>query len=114
MTLLCFSVSLMPFSPQFLVELVPYLVHLVVGRLSLVKLFPRCSLSIPLGAYSDGCDDRVVWLIHCLCLFVQYSNSDTVVYVGCGERGNEMAEVYISLTLFVNPVLWFLRFFYLG
>lgn len=26
---------------------------------------------------------------------VQYSNSDTVVYVGCGERGNEMAEVCI-------------------
>lgn len=26
-------------------------------------------------------------------VFMQYSNSDTVVYVGCGERGNEMAEV---------------------
>jgi len=25
---------------------------------------------------------------------LQYSNSDAVVYVGCGERGNEMAEVY--------------------
>lgn len=25
---------------------------------------------------------------------MQYSNSDTVVYVGCGERGNEMAEVH--------------------
>jgi len=23
----------------------------------------------------------------------KYSNSDVVVYVGCGERGNEMAEV---------------------
>ncbi|KAG6735882.1 hypothetical protein POTOM_061445 [Populus tomentosa] len=50
--------SLMPFSPQFLVELVPYLVHLVVGK--------------------------------------TYSNSDTVVYVGCGERGNEMAEVLMD------------------
>lgn len=30
-------------------------------------------------------------------LHVQYSNSDTVVYVGCGERGNEMAEVCIFL-----------------
>lgn len=28
-------------------------------------------------------------------LFMQYSNSDTVVYVGCGERGNEMAEVCV-------------------
>jgi vacuolar-type H+-ATPase catalytic subunit A/Vma1 len=26
-------------------------------------------------------------------LDVQYSNSNAVVYVGCGERGNEMAEV---------------------
>ncbi|KAK9087892.1 hypothetical protein Syun_030286 [Stephania yunnanensis] len=24
--------------------------------------------------------------------FILYSNSDTVVYVGCGERGNEMAR----------------------
>jgi len=23
----------------------------------------------------------------------KYSNSDMIVYVGCGERGNEMAEV---------------------
>lgn len=30
-------------------------------------------------------------------VYVQYSNSDTVVYVGCGERGNEMAEVCIFL-----------------
>ncbi|KAK9118526.1 hypothetical protein Scep_016619 [Stephania cephalantha] len=27
---------------------------------------------------------------------MQYSNSDTVVYVGCGERGNEMAEVLMD------------------
>jgi V-type H+-transporting ATPase subunit A len=27
--------------------------------------------------------------------YLQYSNSDTVVYVGCGERGNEMAEVCV-------------------
>ncbi|KAK9169004.1 hypothetical protein Syun_001144 [Stephania yunnanensis] len=25
----------------------------------------------------------------------RYSNSDTVVYVGCGERGNEMAEILV-------------------
>ena len=31
---------------------------------------------------------------------LQYSNSDTVVYVGCGERGNEMAEVFF---LFFPP-----------
>lgn len=35
----------------------------------------------------------------------KYSNSDVIVYVGCGERGNEMAEVlkeFPELTLTVN------------
>lgn len=27
---------------------------------------------------------------------MQYSNSEAVVYVGCGERGNEMAEVLMD------------------
>lgn len=26
----------------------------------------------------------------------KYSNSDCIVYVGCGERGNEMAEVLME------------------
>jgi V-type H+-transporting ATPase subunit A len=26
----------------------------------------------------------------------KYSNSDGVIYVGCGERGNEMAEVLME------------------
>jgi vacuolar-type H+-ATPase catalytic subunit A/Vma1 len=26
----------------------------------------------------------------------KYSNSDLIVYVGCGERGNEMAEVLMD------------------
>ena len=35
----------------------------------------------------------------------KYSNSDVVIYVGCGERGNEMAEVLLEfpkLTAEVN------------
>ncbi|WJX15497.1 H(+)-transporting two-sector ATPase [Trifolium repens] len=56
------SVFLMPFSPQYLVGFVPYLELSVVEKQSLVRLY----LSIP--------------------------NSDAVIYVGCGERGNEMAE----------------------
>lgn len=28
----------------------------------------------------------------------KFSNSDAIVYVGCGERGNEMAEVSGSVT----------------
>ena len=41
-----------------------------------------------------------------LCVYVglrvcrsKYSNTDVVVYVGCGERGNEMAEVCIPAFL---------------
>jgi len=29
-------------------------------------------------------------------VLVQYSNSEAVAYVGCGERGNEMAEVLMD------------------
>ena len=35
-------------------------------------------------------------IYYCCLIFMQYSNSDTVVYVGCGERGNEMAEVLMD------------------
>ena len=44
--------------------------------------------------------------VHCVYFsdHVQYSNSDAVVYVGCGERGNEMAEVFFHLLFWnVNP-----------
>lgn len=27
----------------------------------------------------------------------KYSNSDVIIYVGCGERGNEMAEVKLII-----------------
>lgn len=27
----------------------------------------------------------------------KYSNSDVIIYVGCGERGNEMAEVCLLI-----------------
>ncbi|KAF9587287.1 hypothetical protein IFM89_000262 [Coptis chinensis] len=59
------SMFLMPFSLQFLEGLVLYLVHLVMEKQLLVKLF----LSTPIL---------------------------TLVYVGCGERGNEMAEVLMD------------------
>ncbi|KAI3844149.1 hypothetical protein MKW92_032043 [Papaver armeniacum] len=29
---------------------------------------------------------------------MQYSDSDTLVYVGCGEKGNEMAEVAMDFS----------------
>ena len=37
----------------------------------------------------------------------KYSNSDVIIYVGCGERGNEMSEVlrdFPELTCEVNGV----------
>ena len=34
----------------------------------------------------------------------KYSEADLVVYVGCGERGNEMAEVVQEFPKLVNPV----------
>jgi hypothetical protein len=29
----------------------------------------------------------------------KFSNSDIIIYVGCGERGNEMAEVLMEVRL---------------
>lgn len=51
-------------------------------------LFPLCvggTAAVP-GAF--GCGKTVISQA-----LSKYSNSDVVVYVGCGERGNEMAEV---------------------
>lgn len=51
--------------------------------------FPRCvqggTTAIP-GAF--GCGKTVISQS-----LSKYSNSDVIVYVGCGERGNEMSEV---------------------
>lgn len=42
----------------------------------------------------------LIYSFYMICfVYMQYSNSDTVVYVGCGERGNEMAEVNGVLSL---------------
>lgn len=41
---------------------------------------------------------------------MQYSNSDTVVYVGCGERGNEMAEVSGVISLGISCNFYYLLF----
>lgn len=32
----------------------------------------------------------------------KFSNSDIIIYVGCGERGNEMAEVLADVSYTVN------------
>lgn len=60
----------------------------VVGQRVLDSLFPAVqggTIAIP-GAF--GCGKTVISQS-----VSKFSNSDVIVYVGCGERGNEMAEV---------------------
>eukprot|EP00760_Papus_ankaliazontas_P029144 PhM_4_TR4148/c1_g1_i1/m.22014/K02145/ATPeV1A, ATP6A; V-type H+-transporting ATPase subunit A len=64
---------------------------LLTGQRVLDALFPTVqggTCSIP-GAF--GCGKTVISQA-----LSKYSNSDAVVYVGCGERGNEMAEVLME------------------
>lgn len=37
----------------------------------------------------------------------KYSNSNVIIYVGCGERGNEMAEVNNGKVLFKSVIIMF-------
>jgi V-type H+-transporting ATPase subunit A len=73
---------------------------LLTGQRVLDALFPSVqggTCSIP-GAF--GCGKTVISQG-----LSKFSNSDGVIYVGCGERGNEMAEVlneFPQLTTFVN------------
>lgn len=57
--------------------------HLIFSIIS-ISLFPG-TCAIP-GAF--GCGKTVISQA-----LSKYSNSDGIIYVGCGERGNEMAEV---------------------
>ncbi len=67
---------------------------LLTGQRVLDALFP-CVLggtaAIP-GAF--GCGKTVISQS-----LSKYSNSDVIIYVGCGERGNEMAEVLMEFPL---------------
>ncbi|CAA9962968.1 H(+)-transporting V1 sector ATPase subunit A [Pyrenophora teres f. teres] len=73
---------------------------LIVGQRVLDSLFPSVqggTVCIP-GAF--GCGKTVISQS-----LSKFSNSDIIVYVGCGERGNEMAEVLMDfpeLTIDVN------------
>jgi len=78
----------------------PGVVPLLTGQRVLDSLFPSVqggTCAIP-GAF--GCGKTVISQS-----LSKYSNTDAVVYVGCGERGNEMAEVLMEfpeLTAIVN------------
>ena len=75
---------------------------LLTGQRVLDSLFPTAqggTTAIP-GAF--GCGKTVISQA-----LSKYSNSDVIIYVGCGERGNEMAEVldeFPSLTVTIKGV----------
>jgi V-type H+-transporting ATPase subunit A len=73
---------------------------LLTGQRVIDALFPSVlggTCAVP-GAF--GCGKTVISQA-----LSKYSNSDAIIYVGCGERGNEMAEVlkdFPELTMEVN------------
>lgn len=78
-------------TPRPLVEKLPGHNPLITGQRVLDCLFPVVqggTCAIP-GAF--GCGKTVISQA-----LSKYSNSDGIIYVGCGERGNEMAEVLME------------------
>jgi V-type H+-transporting ATPase subunit A len=72
---------------------------LLTGQRVLDALFPTVqggTCSIP-GAF--GCGKTVISQA-----LSKYSNSDAVIYVGCGERGNEMAEVLMDFPTLTTTI----------
>lgn len=77
---------------------------LIVGQRVLDALFPSVqggTVCIP-GAF--GCGKTVISQS-----LSKFSNSDIIVYVGCGERGNEMAEVLMDFPEVCSSILSTLR-----
>jgi len=74
--------------PRPVKERLPGCTPLLTGQRVLDSLFPAVlggTCAVP-GAF--GCGKTVISQS-----LSKYSNTDAVIYVGCGERGNEMAEV---------------------
>jgi V-type H+-transporting ATPase subunit A len=75
-------------APRPVAEKLPANTPLLTGQRVLDVMFPSVlggTCAIP-GAF--GCGKTVISQA-----LSKYSNSDGIIYVGCGERGNEMAEV---------------------
>merc|ERR1711920_1169141 len=89
-------------SPRPVTEKVAGDMPLFTGQRVIDALFPSVlggTCAVP-GAF--GCGKTVISQA-----LSKYSNSDCIIYVGCGERGNEMAEVlkdFPELTMIVNGV----------
>merc|ERR1719355_539518 len=77
--------------PRPVVQKLKASVPLLTGQRVLDTLFPSVlggTCAIP-GAF--GCGKTVISQA-----LSKYSNCDGIIYVGCGERGNEMAEVLMD------------------
>merc|ERR1712083_1096664 len=89
-------------SPRPVTEKLAGDMPLLTGQRVIDALFPSVlggTCAVP-GAF--GCGKTVISQA-----LSKYSNSDCIIYVGCGERGNEMAEVlkdFPELTMVVNGV----------
>ena len=80
---------------------------LLTGQRVIDALFPSVlggTCAVP-GAF--GCGKTVISQA-----LSKYSNSDCIIYVGCGERGNEMAEVLkdfpeltMEVTIYIHTFL---------
>ena len=90
------SVYLMRCSPRFWEEPVLFQELLVVGKLSLVRHFQRWYPPHPTPPHYYSFIVLMASSVNFSDWYMQYSNSQAVVYVGCGERGNEMAEVLMD------------------
>ena len=86
--------------PRPITEKLPGNAPLITGLRVIDGLFPSVlggTCAVP-GAF--GCGKTVISQS-----LSKFSNSDAIVYVGCGERGNEMAEVlcdFPELTMTIN------------
>lgn len=89
--------------PRPIVEKLPGNQPLITGLRIVDGLFPSVlggTCAVP-GAF--GCGKTVISQS-----LSKFSNSDAIVYVGCGERGNEMAEVlcdFPELTMTINDAV---------
>ncbi len=85
--------------PRPVAEKLPSDSPFIVGQRVLDALFPSVqggTVCIP-GAF--GCGKTVISQS-----VSKFSNSDIIIYVGCGERGNEMAEVLMDFPEVRRPI----------
>jgi V/A-type H+-transporting ATPase subunit A len=76
----------------------PHLMPLITGQRVLDTLFPvaRGGVVVVPGGFGTG----KTMIQHAL---AKWCDADIVVYIGCGERGNEMTEVLLNFPKLVDP-----------